>query len=243
MQYFFKENGSGIKVMKIDILTLFPEMFTGPLDHSIVKRAQEKGKVEIETHFLRRWTEDRHKTVDDRPFGGGVGLVLMVEPIFRALKDLKKKESKIILLSPQGKPFNQEKASKLSKEKHLIFVCGRYEGIDERIREHLIDEEISLGDFILTGGEIPAMAITDALVRLIPGVLEKQEAVQNESFSRFKVEGKDRQLLEYPQYTRPAKFNNWSVPKILLSGNHQKIDTWRLKKALQKTKKTRPDLL
>ena len=229
--------------MKIDILTLFPEMFTGPFDHSIIKRAQEKGKVEIRTHFLRQWTKDRHKTVDDRPFGGGIGLVLMVEPIFKALKDLKKKESKTIFLSPQGKPFNQEKAGKLAKEKHLILICGHYEGIDERIREHLIDEEISLGDFVLTGGEIPAMAITDALVRLIPGVLKKQEAVRNESFSQFKVKGKDKPLLEYPQYTRPAKFNNWPVPEILLSGNHQKIEDWRLEKALQKTEKIRPDLL
>jgi len=229
--------------MKIDILTLFPEMFTGPFDHSIIKRAQEKGKVEIKTHFLRQWTKDRHKTVDDRPFGGGIGLILMVEPIFKALRDLKRKKSKTILLSPQGKPFNQEKAGKLSKEKHLIFICGHYEGVDERIREHLINEEISLGDFVLTGGEIPAMAIIDALVRLIPGVLEKQEAVQNESFSQFNVRGKDKQLLEYPQYTRPAKFNNWPVPGILLSGNHQKIDDWRLEKALQKTRKVRPDLL
>lgn len=229
--------------MKIDILTLFPEMFIGPFDHSIVKRAQEKGKVGIKLHPLRQWTKDRHKTVDDRPFGGGVGLVLMVEPIFKALGDLKKKESQTVLLSPQGKPFNQDKAIRLSKEKHLILICGHYEGVDERIREHLIDEEVSLGDFVLTGGEIPVMAITDALVRLIPGVLEKQEAIQNESFSRFKVGGKDKQLLEYPQYTRPAKFNHWSVPKILLSGNHQEIDAWRQKKACQKTKKNRPDLL
>jgi len=222
--------------MKIDIITLFPGMFKGPFAESIIKRAQEKGLLKIEIHNLRKWTKDKHKTVDDHSFGGGTGMVLMVEPVYKALKELKKKESKVILLTPQGKVFKQEKAKKLSKEKHLIFICGHYEGADERIREKLVDEEISIGDYVLTGGELPAMVVIDTITRLIPGVLSKKEAKEIESFS-FKG------LLEYPQYTRPANFKGWPVPEILLSGNHQKINEWREKKALEKTKKRRPDLL
>jgi len=222
--------------MKIDIITLFPEMFKGPFAESIIKRAQEKGLLKINIHNLRKWTKDKHKTVDDHSFGGGTGMVLMVEPIYKALKELKKKESKVILLTPQGKVFKQEKAKKLSKEKHLIFICGHYEGADERIREKLVDEEISIGDYVLTGGELPAMVVIDTITRLIPGVLSKKEAKEIESFS-FKG------LLEYPQYTRPANFKGWPVPEILLSGNHQKINEWREKKALEKTKKRRPALL
>ncbi len=222
--------------MKIDIITLFPKMFDGPFAESIIKRAQEKGLLKINIHNLRKWTKDKHKTVDDHSFGGGTGMVLMIEPIYKALKELKKKESKIILLTPQGKVFKQEKAKKLSKEKHLIFICGHYEGVDERIKEKLIDEEISIGDYVLTGGELPTMVVIDTITRLIPGVLNKKEAKEIESFS-FKG------LLEYPQYTRPAVFKGWQVPKILLSGNHQKIEDWRKKKALEKTKKRRPDLL
>jgi len=222
--------------MKIDIITLFPKMFDGPFAESIIKRAQEKGLLKINIHNLRKWTKDKHKTVDDHSFGGGTGMVLMVEPVYKALKELKKKESKVILLTPQGKVFKQEKAKKLSKEKHLIFICGHYEGADERIREKLVDEEISIGDYVLTGGELPAMVVIDTITRLIPGVLSKKEAKEIESFS-FKG------LLEYPQYTRPANFKGWPVPEILLSGNHQKINEWREKKALEKTKKRRPDLL
>ena len=221
--------------MKIDILTLFPKMFKGPFDESIVKRAQEKKLVEVKIHNLRKWAKDKHKTVDDRPFGGGVGMVLMIEPIYKALKELRQKDSKVILLTPQGKVFNQKLAKKLSKEKHMIFICGHYEGVDERIREHLIDEEISIGDYVLTGGELPAMVVIDTLVRLIPGVLEKPEAIKNESFST--------KTLEYPQYTRPANFKGWKVPETLLSGNHKKIAAWRKKKSLERTKKRRPDLL
>jgi len=221
--------------MKIDILTLFPKMFKGPFDESIVKRAQEKKLVEVKIHNLRKWAKDKHKTVDDRPFGGGVGMVLMIEPIYKALKELRQKDSKVILLTPQGKVFNQKLAKKLSKEKHMIFICGHYEGVDERIREHLIDEEISIGDYVLTGGELPAMVVIDTLVRLIPGVLEKPEAIKNESFST--------KTLEHPQYTRPANFKGWQVPEILLSGNHKKIAAWRKKKSLERTKKRRPDLL
>ncbi|MGB6881840.1 MAG: tRNA (guanosine(37)-N1)-methyltransferase TrmD, partial [Microgenomates group bacterium] len=202
--------------MKIDIITLFPKMFKGPFDESIIKRAQEKSLVEINIHDLRKWGLEKRKTVDDRPYGGGVGMVLIVEPIYNALEELKTDKAKVILLSPQGKTFNQKSAERLAKSKHLILVAGHYEGFDERIREHLIDEEISIGDYVLTGGELPAMILTDAIVRLIPDVLEKEEATQFESFTK---EG----LLEYPQYTKPADFKGWKVPKILLSGNHQEI--------------------
>ena len=222
--------------MKIDIITLFPQMFKGPFDESIIKRAQKKSLVEINVHDLRKWGLEKRKTVDDRPYGGGVGMVLMVEPIYYSLKELKTNKAKVILLSPQGKTFNQKSAERLAKSEHLILVAGHYEGFDERIREHLIDEEISIGDYVLTGGELPAMILTDAIVRLIPDVLEKEEATQFESFTK---EG----LLEYPQYTKPADFKGWKVPKILLSGNHQEIEKWRKKKSLKKTEKTRPDLL
>jgi len=221
--------------MKIDILTLFPKMFQGPFNESIIKRAQEKGLVEIKIHNLRKWTKDKHKTADDRPFGGGTGMILMIEPIYDALKELKKKETRVILLTPQGKIFNQKMAQNLSKEKHLIFICGHYEGIDERVREHLVDEEISIGDYVLTGGELPSMIVLDTLIRLIPGVLKKKEAIKDESFSS--------KSLEYPQYTRPANFKGWQVPEALLSGDHKKIAEWRKKKALERTKKQRPDLL
>lgn len=222
-------------MIKIDILTLFPEMFKGPFDESIIKRAQKKGLVEIKIHNLRKWAKDKHKTVDDRPFGGGVGMVLMVEPIDKALKELRKKGSRVILLTPQGKVFHQKKAKKLAGEKHLIFICGHYEGVDERIREHLVDEEISIGDYVLTGGELPAMVVVDTIVRLVPKVLKKEEAIKNESFAS--------KTLEYPQYTRPASYQGWKVPAVLLSGNHKKIEEWRKKKALKKTKKRRSDLL
>jgi tRNA (guanine37-N1)-methyltransferase len=234
--------------MRIDILTLFPEMFKGPFDESIIQRAQKKGLVEIKIHNLRKWAVDKRGTVDDRPYGGGTGMILMIEPIYKALNELKTKNSKlktkIILLDPRGKVFNQKIAQKLSKEKHLIFICGHYEGVDERVKEHLADEVISIGDYILTGGELPAMVITDAVVRLLPGVLEKPEATKFESFSNLKI-GKLKigSLLEYPQYTRPENFLGWKVPKILLSGNHQKIAEWRRKKAEELTKKLRPDLI
>lgn len=221
-------------MMKIDILTLFPEMFKGPFDESILKRAQNKKLVEIKIHNLRKWADDKRKTVDERPFGGGVGMVLMIKPITKALKDLKKTKSKVILLDPRGKVFNQKTAQRLSKVNHLIFICGHYEGIDERVKEHLVDEEISIGDYVLTGGELPTMVIIDTLVRLIPGVLEKSEATEYESFSPF---------LEHPQYTRPANFKGWQVPEVLLSGNHHQIAEWRKKKALEITEKNRPDLV
>ena len=220
--------------MKIDILTLFPKMFKGPFDESIIKRAQKKGLIEIQAHDLRKWTKDKRKTVDDRPFGGGTGMILMVEPIYKALRDLKNKNSKVILMDPRGRTFNQKIAGNLAKEKHLIFICGHYEGVDERVKKHLVDEEISIGDYVLTGGELPAMIIIDTLIRQIPGVLIKPEASSKESFSE--------NLLEYPQYTRPANFKGWKIPEVLLSGNHRQIAEWRKKKALELTKKRRPDL-
>lgn len=227
--------------MKIDILTLFPEMFCGPFDYSIVKRAKEKGLVEVKIHNLRDWAIDKRGTVDDRPYGGGAGMILMVEPIDRALRDLKcrikNEKCKIILLTPQGKTFNQKIARQFSKLDRLILICGHYEGVDERIRKHLVDGEISIGDYVLTGGEIPAMVITDTIIRLIPGVLKKEDATQLESFSG------EKPLLEYPQYTRPEKYKDWKVPEVLLSGNHKEINLWRERESFKKTKKTRPDLL
>ena len=221
--------------MKIDILTIFPEMFSGPFKESIIKRAQEKGLAKIKIHNLRDWTEDKHKTVDDKPFGGGAGMVMKVEIIDKALKDLKTKNSKIILLTPQGKVFKQKIAQKYAKLDHMILICGHYEGFDERIRENLVDEEVSIGDYVLTGGEIPAMVIVDSVVRLISGVVGNDESIRDESFSD--------NLLEYPQYTRPADYKGKKVPEVLLSGNHAQIKKWRKEQAEEKTKKRRSDLL
>lgn len=232
--------------MKIDIISLFPEMFKGPFDESILRRAQDKSLAEINIHNLRKWTKDKRGTVDDRPYGGGVGMVMMVEPIVKAIEELKtenlKLKTKIILLSAKGKLWKQNMAQESLKLEHLILVCGRYEGVDERII-NFIDEEISIGDFVLTGGEIPAMVLVDSIVRLIPGVLEKPEATQNESFSdNLKLKNK-KLVLEYPQYTHPEDFRGLKVPKVLLSGNHAKIEKWRREKALEITKQNRPDLL
>lgn len=221
--------------MKIDIITLFPDMFTGPFEESIIKRAQDKNLVNISTHDLRKWSKDKHNSVDDRPFGGGKGMVLMVEPLDKAIVDLKNKDSRVILLSPQGRSFVQKTARDLSKEKHIIFISGHYEGFDERIRKHLIDDEVSIGNFVLTGGELPAMVITDAIVRLIPGVLDK-EATDKESFSVSNV-------LDYPQYTRPSEYKEWKVPEVLLSGNHAEIDKWREKKRKKIQRKKRHSLV
>lgn len=218
--------------MKIDILTIFPSMFSGPFDTSMLKKAIDGKLVEINIHDLRNWAEVPHRKVDDRPFGGGAGMVLKVEPIYEALKSLKKvkKNTRVIVLSPQGQAFDQAKAKKLAREyDHLILIAGHYEGFDERIIENLADEEISIGDYILTGGEIPAMVVTDAVTRLLPGVLT-EEAKGNESFS-------DGKTLDYPNYTRPSEFRGWKVPEILLTGDHKKITEWRVKKATEKTSK------
>jgi len=221
--------------MKIDILSLFPEFFSPLLSWSIIGRACEENKVSINSINIREFSQNKHKKVDDYPFGGGRGMVMKPEPIFRAIKSVRDKNSRVIYLSPQGKKFNQELANELSKEEHLILLCGHYEGIDNRIIEHYIDEEISIGDFVLTGGEIPAMIIIDAIVRLLPGVLRSDESFTDESHYNG--------LLEYPQYTRPREFNGYSVPDILLSGNHGKIETWRKEESLKATSLKRPDLL
>ncbi|MCD6080360.1 MAG: tRNA (guanosine(37)-N1)-methyltransferase TrmD [Candidatus Omnitrophica bacterium] len=220
--------------MKIDILTLFPDMFKPVLSESILKRAQEKGLVEINLHYLRKWTEDKRGTVDDRPFGGGPGMVLKLEPIYKALQELQGEDSFVILMGPQGKRLEQRLAIELASKSHLIIISGHYEGVDERVRENLIDMEVSIGDYILTCGELPAMVLIDCVVRLIPGVLGNEYANEFESFQNY--------LLEYPQYTRPAEFNNWRVPEVLLSGDHKKIERWRYAMAIKRTKKLRPDL-
>jgi tRNA (guanine37-N1)-methyltransferase len=220
--------------MKIDILSLFPKMFAGPFDESLILRARKKGILNLKIYNLRDWALDKHKQVDDTPYGGGAGMVLKVDVMDRALNSLKKKDTKIILLTPQGKKFKQKMAKKLAKEKHLILICGHYEGFDERIRK-LVDEEISIGDYILTGGELSAMVLTDAIVRLLPGVVGKNESVENESF--------ENNLLDYPVYTKPEIYKKWRVPEILLSGDHQKIAEWRAGEAQKRTQKRRPDLL
>ena len=223
--------------MKIDILTLFPKMFKGPFDESILRRARDKGLVEINIHDLRAWGEGERRSVDDRPYGGGVGMILRGDIIEKAVSELKKgsKSTKVILLDATGKKFTQGTVRALSQADHLVLIAGHYEGFDHRVHEHLVDEIISIGDYILTGGEIPAMVVIDAVVRLLPGVLEKEEATSLESFSE--------KLLEYPQYTRPEEYKGWKVPKVLLSGNHKEIEKWRKEMALEKTKKVRPDLL
>jgi tRNA (guanine37-N1)-methyltransferase len=224
--------------MRIDIVTIFPNMFSPVLDESIIKRAQQKGKVKIFIHDLRDYTLDKHHKVDDRPFGGGSGMVMQAEPIFRAVEAIKKKvrgRVKVILLCPQGESFNQGYAKRLSKCHNLIFICGRYEGVDERVRQYLADEEISIGDYVLTGGELAAMVLVDSVVRLIPGVLGDKNSLNFESF--------EGNLLEYPQYSRPAKFRKWQVPEVLVSGAHDKISAWRKSEALKRTKQRRPDLL
>lgn len=233
--------------MQIDILTLFPQMFASVFEESILGRAQKKKLLEINLYNIRDFTHDKHKTVDDKPYGGGVGMVMKVDVLAEAIEAIKDKREKIkekpyiILLSAQGKLFKQKLAQKVAKKKWLILVCGHYEGVDGRIR-HFIDEEISIGDYVLTGGEIPAMAIVDSVTRLLPGVLVKEEAVQFESFS-LPTSNFPHLTLEYPQYTRPEIFRDLKVPKILLSGNHAQIAAWRVKEALKLTKKVRPDLL
>ncbi len=224
--------------MRIDIITLFPSMFRGPFDESIIKRARKKGILEINLHNLRDFTGDRHRTVDDLPYGGGAGMVMKPEPLFRAVEKVKEEKRsswKVILLSPQGQPFAQEKAKELAQEEGLIFICGHYEGVDERVREHLIDEEVSLGDFVLTGGELAAIVMVDAIARMLPEVLGCKDSIREDSFYQT--------LLDYPHYTRPAEFRGWKVPGVLISGNHQKIREWRKKKKLENTFKKRPDLL
>lgn len=213
-------------MMQIHIVTLFPDMFKGPFDESIIKRAQDKSLVKINIHNLRKWAVDKRGSVDDKPYGGGVGMVIRPEPFFNAVADIKKGlygKTKVILLSASGTPYNQKKAQEYSKLDHLILLCGHYEGVDQRVADYLVDEEISIGNYVLTGGEIPSMVIIDSVIRLIPKVLKKPEAIINESFSK--------NTLEYPQYTRPEDFKGYKVPQVLLSGNHKKIEEWKKEKA------------
>jgi len=221
--------------MKIDVLTLFPAMFAGPLDESIIKRARKKGLLDLHVHDLRQWTHDRHKTVDDRPFGGGPGMLMKPEPIFEAVESLRREGTKVILLSPGGRKFDQQIARELSQQNDLLFVTGHYEGFDERVRQALADDELSIGDYVLTNGALPAMVVIDAVTRLLPGVLGDDESSRDESFSHG--------LLEYPQYTRPAEFRGMKAPDVLVSGNHAEIEKWRREQAKQRTKERRPDLL
>ena len=220
--------------MKIDVLTLFPGMFAGPLDESIIQRARKAGILDLRVINLRDFTHDRHKTVDDRPFGGGPGMVLKPEPIFEAVEALAGEQTRFILLTPAGRVFNQTIARELAREAHLILLCGSYEGVDERVRAALVDDELSLGDFVLTNGALPAMVMVDAVTRLLPGVLGDDESSQDESFSRG--------MLEYPHYTRPAEFRGAKVPEVLLSGNHADIALWRREQARLRTRERRPDL-
>ena len=219
--------------MKIDILTIFPNMYEGFLSESIIKRAIDKKLVEINIHDIRLYSKDKHKRVDDYGFGGGKGMVLMPQPIFDAVDDLKTEDAKVILMTPQGTPYKQEKAYNLSKEKHLIIICGHYEGFDERIRS-LADEEISIGDYVLTGGELASMVITDSITRLIDGVIEEDSHI-NDSFNN--------NLLDYPVYTKPVDFRGMKVPDVLLSGHHANIKKFREEEALKRTRQRRPDLL
>lgn len=231
--------------MKISIITLFPEVFDPILNSSILKRAQNKKKVTFELINLRDFGEGKHQVVDDRPYGGGAGMVLKADILTKALKSIQPRQARpgsVILMSASGKPYKQENARELSKLEHLIIICGHYEGIDQRFIDKYVDEEISIGDYVLTGGEIPAMVIVDSVVRLIPGVLKKTEATQDESFSIFHPPSSNIQLLEGPQYTRPEEFEGTKVPEILLSGNHKQIREWREKEAVEKTRKVRPDL-
>lgn len=221
--------------MRIDVLTLFPGMFAGPLDESIIKRARAAGKLDLRLHNLRDYTHDRHRTVDDRPFGGGPGMLLKPEPLFEAIESLSAAETRIILLSPSGRRFSQAIARELAGCEHLLLVSGHYEGFDERVRAELADDELSIGDFVLTNGALPAMVVIDAVTRLLPGVLGDDSSTTEESFSQG--------LLEYPQYTRPAEFRGMKVPDVLLSGNHAEIAKWRESQARQRTEERRPDLL
>jgi tRNA (guanine37-N1)-methyltransferase len=263
--------------MRFDLITIFPEFFAGPLEHGIVRRAREAGLIEVRVQDLREFTKDRHKTVDDRPFGGGEGMVMKPEPLFDAVEALLKRgvgharaqtecdaRTAIVLLSAAGKRFTQETARRYAELERIIFICGRYEGVDERVAEHLATEEISVGDFVLSGGELPAMLVVDAVTRLLPGALGNEASAQNESFSVAddglstvaqniaRLRGDERRgsdsdsnglLLDYPHYTRPAEFRGWTVPEVLIGGNHAEVAKWRRKAALEKTRRNRPDLL
>jgi tRNA (guanine37-N1)-methyltransferase len=223
--------------MQFDVLTIFPEIFHGVFEFGIIRRAVEAGLITINIHDLREFTADRHRMVDDRPFGGGAGMVMKPEPLFRAIETITHDapQMRVVLMSPQGRLFNQQTAEEVSKDARVLLICGRYEGIDERVIENLVTDEISIGDYVLSGGEIPAMVVVDAVTRLLPGALGCEQSAEQDSFSSG--------MLDYPHYTRPAEYRGLKVPEILLSGHHQEIEKWRHKKALEKTLRCRPDLL
>ena len=261
--------------MRFDLITIFPEFFNGPLEHGIVRRAREAGLINVHVQDLREFTKDRHRTVDDRPFGGGEGMVMKPEPVFEAVESLmgrgmgdattsatRPSGIAILLLSAAGKRFTQETARRYAGLERIIFICGRYEGVDERVAEHLATEEISVGDFVLSGGELPAILVVDAVTRLLPGALGNEASAQNESFSaggalsagaqhaaplleggEHRATADNGALLDYPHYTRPAEFRGWAVPEVLIGGNHAEVAKWRGKAALEKTRRNRPDLL
>jgi tRNA (guanine37-N1)-methyltransferase len=225
--------------VKFHIVTIFPEFFRGPFEHGVIQKAREAGLIEIQVHDLRTWTYDRHRTVDDRPFGGGEGMLLKAAPIFEAVEAVwpeRSEGSKVILLSAQGKKFDQAKAREFSGLKELLLICGRYEGVDERVAEHLADEELSIGDYVLSGGELAAAVVVDAVARLQAGVLGNETSSVDESFG-------EAGLLDWPQYTRPAEFRGWKVPEVLIGGNHEEVRKWRRNAAREKTQRQRPDLL
>jgi tRNA (guanine37-N1)-methyltransferase len=232
-----------IAVLRFDVITIFPDFFRGAFDYGIIRRAQSAGLVDVKAHDLRAWTKDKHRQVDDRPFGGGDGMVLKVEPIFAAVEELTgtterdryTEGTRVVLLSPQGRAFTQALAGELAQSAHVVLICGRYEGVDERVAEALVTDEISIGDYVLSGGEPAAVVVIDAVVRLIPGALGSETSAVNESFS----EG----LLDYPHYTRPPEFRGMRVPEVLLTGHHAEIARWRARQALKKTERNRPDLL
>jgi tRNA (guanine37-N1)-methyltransferase len=231
--------------MIFEVLTIFPEFFRGPFEHGVVARAREAGLLDIRIHDLRNWTFDRHRTVDDRPFGGGEGMLLKPEPLFLAAESIwpeRPPERKVVLLSAQGRLFNQEMARRFAAAEGVLLICGRYEGVDERVAEHLADEEVSIGDFVLSGGELAAAIVVDAVARLLPGVLGNQASALNESFSAVDNGEEPASLLDWPQYTRPAEFRGWKVPEVLVSGHHEQIRRWRRKAALEKMQRLRPDL-
>ncbi len=253
--------------MRFDLITIFPEFFAGPLEHGIVRRAREAGIIHVNVQDLREFTKDRHRTVDDRPFGGGEGMVLKPEPLFESVESLLgysvgdaatksalNAKTAIVLLSAAGKRFTQETARRYAQFDHMIFICGRYEGVDERVAEHLASEEISIGDFVLSGGELPAALVLDAVTRLLPGALGNEASSQNESFSLLERAEKSqtgalhkalshgRTLLDFPHYTRPADYRGWKVPEVLIAGNHAEVAKWRHRMALEKTLRNRPDL-
>jgi tRNA (guanine37-N1)-methyltransferase len=248
--------------MRFDLVTIFPEFFAGPLEHGIVRRAQETGLISVNVQDLREFTKDKHRTVDDRPFGGGEGMVLKPEPLFLAVESLaghsfgdsgsaggpRDPGTAIVLMSAAGKLFRQDTARRYAKLSRVIFICGRYEGVDERVAEHLATEEVSVGDFVLSGGELPALMILDAVTRLLPGALGNEDSSVNESFSEMSVSEANasaqvKALLDFPHYTRPAEFRGWSVPEVLIGGDHAEVAKWRRAAAVEKTRRNRPDLV